>query len=135
MRINYNITGLSELHQNMERSKWDIIGATKKGMLLAAQEIMAESLKEVPRMTNTLADSAFVEQDAKGNVDFGYGGTHAKINPLTGLSANDYMVAVHERLDVFHPTGKAKFLEDPVNRYKAKGEGNLINKIKAFLHI
>jgi hypothetical protein len=30
------------------------------------------------------------------------------------------MVVVHEDLDVYHPVGKAKFLEDPVREYADK---------------
>ena len=45
------------------------------------------------------------------------------------------MVAVHERLDVYHPNGKAKFLEDPVNRHTRKGTDSIAAKIRKLLHL
>ena len=134
MKISFDISGLSELNSSINRLKIDVIGATKKGMLAEAQEIMDESVSQVPRETDALLNSAFVELDGDGNVIFGYGGDHAQTNSKTGKSVNDYMVAVHERQDLSHPVGKSKFLEDPVNAHKVKIESSLISKIRGFFH-
>lgn len=134
MNISYKIEGLSELNSKINRLKIDVVGATRKGMLTEAQEIMDESVTQVPRDTDALANSAFVELDDGGDVIFGYGGDHAQTNEKTGQSVNDYMVAVHERMDLVHPTGKAKFLEDPINDHKARIESSLISKIRNFFH-
>lgn len=98
--------------------------ATKKATLAACEEIMAESKKQVPRDSNTLANSAYF--DIKGNyrtgfyAEIGYGGNGNPINPKTGQRASEYMVVVHEDLSAHHPIGKAKFLEDPVRDYQRK---------------
>ena len=131
MKIEFDIDGLSELNDTIKRAGWDIIGATRRGMVSEAHEIMDESVTEVPVETGALRDSAFVEEDADG-VTFGYGGNNVQTNPITGKSTSDYMIAVHERLDVNHPVGKAKFLEDPINQHRERGEDSLISKIKRF---
>lgn len=102
---------------------------TKKATEAAAKEIMDESKRQVPKLTETLLASAFYEVTRRTDTAattwayealLGYGGNGNPINPLTGEPASSYMVAVHENLDVFHPVGKAKFLEDPVREYADK---------------
>lgn len=132
MKIEYKLDGLSELNNTLKHVGWDIIGATKKGMVQEATEIIEESQVEVPVETGALKASAFVESDAGGNVTFGYGGNNAQVNTLTGKSTDEYMVAVHERLDLSHPVGKAKFLEDPINKRVNSGGDSLISKIRQF---
>ena len=68
--------------------------------------------------------SAFYEVTRRSDVSgyryegvVGYGGNGDPVNPRTGRRASSYMVEVHEDLSVVHPTGKAKFLEDPVREY------------------
>lgn len=97
---------------------------TKKATTAACEEILANSLLQVPRETNTLANSAFYEVSRRSDISgykyeavVGYGGKGNPINPKSGKSASSYMVAVHENLNVVHPIGKAKFLEDPVRDY------------------
>ena len=97
---------------------------TKKATTTACEEILANSLLQVPRETNTLAASAFYEVSRRADISgykyeaiVGYGGNGNPINPKTGRSASSYMVAVHENLSAMHPIGKAKFLEDPVREY------------------
>jgi hypothetical protein len=96
---------------------------TKKATQAALDEILEESLSEVPYESFTLFDSGFTEvrgykKDFTGIV--GYGGNGDPVNPRTGQRASKYMVAVHEDLQAVHRGGKAKFLEDPVKRYQAK---------------
>lgn len=96
---------------------------TKKATRQACEEILAESLRQVPKDTNTLAKSAFYEIQGKYRnftAIIGYGGNGDPINPKTGRAASDYMVVVHEDLQARHPVGKAKFLEDPVREYQHK---------------
>ena len=89
-----------------------------------ADEIMYKSAQQVPRETGALANSSFVEKDRQG-VRFGYGGNNIQVNPKTGQTTDDYMVAVHEDLTAFHAVGKAKFLEDPINESLAEIESKL----------
>lgn len=102
---------------------------TKKATIAAAEEIMNESKRQVPKLTKTLLSSAFYEVTRRTDTAattwayealLGYGGNGDPINPVTGKPASYYMVAVHEDLDAFHPVGKAKFLEDPVREYADK---------------
>ena len=102
---------------------------TKKATEAAAKEIMDESKRQVPKLTETLLASAFYEVTRRTDTAattwayealLGYGGNGDPINPLTGEPASSYMVVVHENLDVYHPIGKAKFLEDPVREYADK---------------
>lgn len=97
---------------------------TKKATIEMCREIMDESLKQVPRETNTLAKSAFYEVVGDYKTGFtgimGYGGNGNPVNPLSGERASEYMVVVHEDLQARHAIGKAKFLEDPIRAYHKK---------------
>lgn len=99
---------------------------TKRATIAACEEILGNSMAEVPKDTFTLLTSAFYEVTRRTDTSastwayeaiIGYGGNGDPINPKTGKRASSYMVKVHEDLNVFHPTGKAKFLEDPVREY------------------
>lgn len=99
---------------------------TKSATIAACEEILGNSMAEVPKDTFTLLISAFYEVSRRTDTSattfayeaiIGYGGNGDPINPKTGKRASSYMVKVHEDLNVFHPTGKAKFLEDPVREY------------------
>lgn len=96
---------------------------TKKATKAACEEILGESLRQVPRDTDTLANSGAYEilgsyTNFVGIIN--YGGIKDPVNPKTHKHASEYMVAVHEDLSAHHMIGKAKFLEDPVNDYKNK---------------
>lgn len=75
-----------------------------------AYGIMAESVREVPVDTGRLRQSARVGKVRYAGmdlaIDLGYG--------------TDYALAVHERTDVGHKVGKAKYLSDPINRWRPK---------------
>ncbi len=111
-------------YKRFNKSLYGIINrvgkGTKKATTQACKDIKAESLRQVPRNTNTLAASAFYEVTGSSpNFEgiVGYGGNGDPINPITGLRASDYMVAVHEDLSANYMVGKAKFLEDPIRQY------------------
>lgn len=105
--------------------------ATKTATEQACQEVLSESLKQVPRDTETLASTAFYDVSRRmatknytyeGVVGYagmaGAGVLHDKMNPKSGAMASAYAFRVHEDLDAQHPNGgKAKFLEDPVREY------------------
>jgi len=116
MKLDIQIDGVKEFTKYCGRIEADVEAKSRKYSLQAAQEIMKESLEEVPRETGALADSAFIEQEGT-TVVFGYGGPNVQNNEKSKELTEEYMVAVHERLDVKHPVGKAKFLEDPVNNH------------------
>jgi len=99
------------------------------------EAIMSESRNQVPEDTGTLAEAGFVTTDNSGeeeSVRIGYDGT--AINPKTGQSVSEYIMAVHERLDVYHPKGNAKFFEQPVLQYSPRFEPMLADMLaKALL--
>ena len=105
--------------------------ATRAGTIQACEEILEESLRQVPRDTGTLASTAFYDVTRRaatkrytyeGRVGYagtvGSGASHDRLNPKSGASVSDYAVRVHEDLSARHLNGgKAKFLEDPVRQY------------------
>lgn len=107
--------------------------ATKAGTTQACQEILEESLRQVPRDTGTLASTAFYDVQRRRSTKnytyegvVGYAGqagagmSHDRVNPKSGAAASKYATKVHEDLSAMHPNGgKAKFLEDPVRAYGA----------------
>lgn len=106
----------------------NVFRGTKKATTAAAQEILGESMAQVPKETYTLLMSAYYEVAQRSDTALstwayeaiiGYGGNGDPINPKTGRSASSYMLAVHEDLSATHVNGKAKFLEDPVREYAA----------------
>lgn len=98
--------------------------AAKQGTISACKELQQMSLAQVPRHTNTLANSCYYKIDGNWKEGFtgivGYGGNGDPISPLTGEHASTYMVAVHENLYAQHPIGKAKFLEDPAREFASR---------------
>jgi len=94
---------------------------SRKSLVAACEEILDESMTQVPIDTTTLMLSAFWEISGHWKTGWdaivGYGGNGDPVNPKTGKPASAYMMAVHEDLSVSHPIGKAKFLEDPVREY------------------
>lgn len=105
--------------------------ATKTATIQACEEILEQSLEQVPRDTETLASTAFYNVSrrmATKNYTYegviGYAGmagagvNHDRLNPKSRAMASSYAVRVHEDLNALHPNGgKAKFLEDPVRAY------------------
>ena len=107
---------------------------TKSATELACQDILEESLRQVPRDTGTLASTAFYEVTRRtalkgyiyqGVIGYaglvGAGAGRDAYNPVSRRYASEYAVRVHEDLSAEHPNGgKAKFLEDPVRQYAGR---------------
>ena len=114
---------VSQFGDRCEASIRNVFRGTKKATEAACQEILSNSMAEVPKDTHTLLMSAFYEVSRRRikvwayEAILGYGGNGDPINPRTGQPASTYMVDVHEDLTARHPVGKAKFLEDPVIEY------------------
>lgn len=97
---------------------------SRKALMQACEDILEDSMAQVPIDTSTLMLSAYWEIRGHWKTGWdaviGYGGNGDPINPKTGKPASSYAVAVHEDLSAHHPIGKAKYLEDPVRAYAAK---------------
>lgn len=123
MRLSFDIrrTDLNNFAANCQAMINRVGNGSRKALVEACNIISEDSLGQVPRDTDTLANSQFWE--VKGNYKIGweavigYGGNGDPINPKTGKKASSYMLKVHEDLTAFHFIGKAKFLEDPVRSY------------------
>jgi len=117
MDVNFN-----KFHKKCEATISKVAKSTYWATEEACEDIMEESLRQVPIDTGALAGSAFYDirraKDYGFEATLGYGGSG--INPKTGTPVMDYAVIVHEDLEAFHPVGKAKFLEDPIRDYALK---------------
>lgn len=121
MRVTLDVN-FEKFHKKCEAAISKVAMSTYAATEEACGDIMEESLRQVPRDTETLANSAFYDiQKAKDygfEATLGYGGSAT--NPKTGTPVMDYAVIVHEDLEAVHPVGKAKFLEDPIRNYASE---------------
>lgn len=117
----FDSKSLDEFNRQCNVAISKVGNGSRKALLAACNEILDESMIQVPTLTGTLMNSAFYEITGHWKTGWdaviGYGGNGDPINPKTGKPASYYAIYVHERLDVHHPIGKAKFLEDPVREY------------------
>ena len=122
--FNVNNADLNKFDADLSVVLTKLGNGSKKALVEACEEILEESLQQVPVQTGTLAESAYYEitghYKTGWSATVGYGGAYDPINPKTGKPASSYMLAVHENLSAHHPIGKAKFLEDPVRDYAAR---------------
>lgn len=135
MRISMSVTN-TEFKKECQAAIEGVRKGTKAAAEEACKDILKESLNEVPRDTQTLATSAFydIQEAYNGFVGIvGYGGNDDPTNPKSGVPASDYMIRVHEDLEAYHPIGKAKFLEDPVNRYEEKLPRTFSENVRKFI--
>ncbi len=88
-----------------KRAKVSMIDALAASLYGEGLALLSESLREVPVATGRLRNTGYVNPPRTGGrglvVEVGYG--------------TDYAVPVHEKTEVNHPVGKAKFLADPLN--------------------
>ena len=120
MTLTVDKQGFKKLEQTLRNleSQSERVGVEIVHAIL--HDVLHDSLQQVPSETGALASTATVwgpkviDGQVVGRV--GYDGEKA-VNPRTGQPVSDYVVPVHERLDLHHPTGKAKFLEEPWNRH------------------
>ena len=126
INISFDQNSMKQFNAQCEAAIRNIGRGTKKATIAACQEILGNSMAQVPKDTNTLLMSAFYDVSRRTDTAassyvyeaiVGYGGNGDPVNPKTGRRASSYMVKVHEDLTVEHPTGKAKFLEDPLREY------------------
>lgn len=119
--FNFDFSTLEQFNNQCNVAISKVGNGSRKALVAACEEILGESMAQVPLDTSTLMLSAFWEISGHYKVGWdaiiGYGGNGDPVNPKTGKPASSYMLAVHEDLHAHHPIGKAKFLEDPVREY------------------
>lgn len=108
------------LAANLKMYSKDMSEKVAKAMLEFGQEIQRQSEQLVPRDTGELAARSFTEGPllSKDGSEYLVVVGYEKHGAPTGQTNKDtkgqyYAVPVHERMNVNHPNGQAKFLEQP----------------------
>jgi hypothetical protein len=131
-----NVRGIKRIARKPQQTEDKVIGALGKALFAEGKEVIEEAAKQVPVDTGALLRSRFVTPPIKKKdevkVVCGFG-TDSVVNPKTGQPTKDYAIYVHERLDVKHPVGKAKFLEDPLNEARVGLEKRLAARVITIL--
>lgn len=131
------IGGIQRVSKELQLAPSKVGKAALAGMVEHAQHVMTLSRAQVPRSTGALAESGYVGVPLATRytvtVPLGYGGPNDQVNPITGQLASKYAVPVHERVEVPHENGKAKFLEDPLNESAAHLLDSVGKHIRALL--
>jgi len=97
-----HVTGASEIRQRIRMLSASLGEKFRRGLTKAGLELQRWSQKEVPVDMGTLKNSA-------GTRVIGAGWGSDAVVFYTAA----YAVYVHERMDLKHPVGRAKFLEGP----------------------
>jgi hypothetical protein len=124
-------TGVDEFHKRMTKAGTDLIGAVGRALYTEAEIIKEKSVQDTPVETGALRGSHRVEKPLVANdfseirVDIRVGG------PSPGHADVHYAVYVHERLDLHHPVGKAKFLEDQVNAAAEGLDARILSRVQS----
>ena len=102
-----------------------------RALYTEAELIKTKSIEDTPVETGALRGSHKVEKPVVSNnyseitISIRVGG------PSPGYSDVHYAVYVHERLDLHHPIGKAKFLEDQVNAAKPGFADRILARVQS----
>lgn len=131
--MSYQIVGLEQTQRAMQRALRDGAEALAAGLVIEAERIMTESKRECPVDIGTLRSTGHVQppdiaSDGSATVQLGYGGP-----------AVDYALRQHEDTTLRHEkrqkdgslkdVGKAKYLEDPLNRARRGFDARLARHV------
>jgi len=134
VNIDFKVVGLDTLQKKLDEFLKDYPNEVAGAVYSEAETIMTLSKKEVPTDTSALKDSGFVEKPIVGkekvSVKLGYGGVATKINPKSGEPTTSYAEIVHENLLATHPSGKAKYLEDPIREREPEIAKSIVKRVK-----
>lgn len=116
------ITGFSCVVSSLNTMKSGLFAKLSGCLSEAASSVMAESLKITPVATGELRARAFVDNPAvtgdTRKISLGYE-RNGSVYPVTPSgSSEEYAVLVHERMDVSHAVGQAKFLETALKNFE-----------------
>ena len=115
MTVRVDVMGEAELLRNLVMWQKRYPRATSAAVFNEALRIFAESQREVPVDTGNLRASGFIVPTSTRGLKFGV---------VIGYNTH-YALAVHERTEVRHTVGKAKYLEDPWR----KAQGGMLQRI------
>ena len=103
------VTGLDDVIRALRFKKEQHAEGLHVGLSLAGEALLGWSQDLVPVDKGVLHDSGYVLVEGEGYdtiVDVGY--------------TAHYAIYVHENLNVHHPNGQAKYLEQPANERRAE---------------
>lgn len=98
--MSVEIKGADEIREKLRKLAVDHHSAAKAALHQEGLELMAEAVKRTPVDTGRLRASAYAKAEDGGG---------DQLREVVGFGA-DYALAVHERTEVRHETGQAKFL-------------------------
>lgn len=98
------IKGKEQIQAAIDKATARYRKAVEAAVYQEGLDLIATSVRMVPVDTGRLRASHYVAPPERGLVEVGYGA--------------DYAVPVHERTEVRHVTGEAKFLEKAVDRHR-----------------
>ncbi len=115
MTIKGRVTGGAALRRNLRRVTNKVVpDAAAAGIYGLGVENIRKAAERIPVASGTARASAYstlpVETSRGPVVESGFGG-----------KADAYIVGLHERTEISHPTGRAKFLESAVNESRGSG--------------
>jgi hypothetical protein len=112
------IVGLDTVKRKLSQYCNERFDETKQAFTNELEDLLSVSVEQAPVKTGNLRGSASLEINKAPGV----------LKARLGYGA-EYAIYVHERLEVAHPVGKAKFLEDPVNERRDRLIQNIINRV------
>lgn len=132
LTVGIKVKGVREVAQNLGIAQNDIKRVAGEAMYDVGKQIIEEAKVQCPVDTGALRNSAILTPpvaEADGVLVTGGFGTGDVVNPKSGVATEQYAVPVHERLDVHHPTGKAKFLEDAAYAARDELEREVVKRV------
>ena len=99
--ITATVTGQSAIVDAIQRALENAPAAVQVGLLVEGSRIAADAVQRCPVDTGALRESVFVKPAPGHGVEVGFSAPHAAY--------------VHERTDLHHDEGEAKFLEKAKN--------------------
>lgn len=104
MAVRLAFFGGREMRANMDRLAKKSPKAMERALKKFGEIEMTEMKRRIPVDTGTARDSGFVgKPEWQANtvtIELGFGG-----------AAEDYIIPLHENIDVYHPNGEAKWME------------------------
>ena len=117
---------MADLERFFRHSPDLVLDAAADALVVEGNEAMVDAKQQTPVDLGVLRASGTVfpvERSRTGaSIELGFGG-----------AASGYAVVQHERLDYHHPTGKAKFLEDPVLKHATTLGRTIANEVERAL--
>lgn len=111
------VHGEAALRRKLKKLEKQVPDALVKALFEEAMGIFTESQEQVPVDTGRLQDSGVV------------GRLQNQLGVVVAYGTN-YALPVHERTEVPHLTGKAKYLEDPFNEAQKGMQRRLISRTR-----